>query len=1057
MKFHRFIKFSLIVVGLVLSLVLVVLLMLPMLYQEKAPALLRQKFESSSDMVLAPFQMEISSWRNFPYLTFSIDDVALVDTSNNRSIEVLRIKHAEALVSVLQWPFGVVRVSKVYLDGLVFHQQVDSTGKKIGLSFRERESATDASGDVSLHIPHVRIRNARILSENHYKKGAFSIQLLNSDLALEVRNNALNLKGKLNGKIDYIASRELRLFQDKKFTADAFYTYDLKKKLGRIQNSKAILNGNEVLISGTHQKPTTGPGAELDLHFQGDQPFFFLLNQMESVRSIPLLKRVKSEGRVKLHYHIAGNSSPMQRPRSRLYFALQDGKLHWPTSRITLSHIQIAGQLDNGPEHSPESSSFTLHNLSARSGTDSVQLKATITNFTEPFVDAHLSGSYTLDSLAQVLPPTYIALPKGTLAGNIAIKGNLHANDGRKKEQDLQWKGAISLQNVAFRPANLTVACTEVNGKAVLTGNELRLPQFSGKVGGEPFSVTGSVKDVMNYLLGQSPTITVDGAVRLKQVNTAWIKLEAGAEAGRQKKAVASTVKTDNSILPAFLRLNMRLQCEQLELEKATIRKMHARLRSNGNRLTLSDIGLTTQGITVKGNLSVPNNSRQLHAANLQLSANLDSLDLTSMQQINALANTSGRDKAAEATQKNGLAYILPLQKAQLSVHVRNVNLPGNEDMKNFSLQLNKNRNHVTMRDMRFTTSKGGKATASGGFQLNKSKLTKPYLDVAMQYKFLDLQAFMQNFAALKTLLPPPDTASTPARADGKYKFKEKAYDLSLYIKAGELKYEYLRGANLAINARMNREQAQLDRLYLDAFGGMIYAHGLMDLNEPTDTVPVRLKAQVQDVDLKQIFAFAEQMELDVLGSRNIEGKADCNLTVFTKLDQTFTPSFDRTVAYTKATFRGMELKDIMPIQEALGFMRKERTEHLYFEDVNADFVLYKNKFLTPGFSLNNNLSSFDLRGSYTMKGNANLSMDVNVLNILFGNNERRIEQIQEDSLALKSNKRQQHLLLVREQDKYKVKLSNRKERESITDTLRNEFTDVLNRYQIDTVFTVVK
>jgi hypothetical protein len=213
----------------------------------------------------------------------------------------------------------------------------------------------------------------------------------------------------------------------------------------------------------------------------------------------------------------------------------------------------------------------------------------------------------------------------------------------------------------------------------------------------------------------------------------------------------------------------------------------------------------------------------------------------------------------------------------------------------------------------------------------------------------------------------------------------------------------------------------------------------------------------VQDVDLEQLFAVAEQMELDMLGSQNIKGKADCNLTVYTKLDGTFAPSFDRTVAYSRASFRGMELIDIKPIQEALGFMRKERTEHLFFEDVEADFVLYKNKFVAPGFSMNNNLSSFDLRGSYTMRGDARLSVDINVFNILFGNNQRRIEQIQEDSLSLKNSQSKQHLLLVRDQDKYKVKLSNRREREDISLVLRNEFLDVLRYYQIDTAFTEIK
>ncbi|WP_276497146.1 AsmA family protein [Pontibacter litorisediminis] len=1054
MRTHPFLKFLLLISGLFLLLVLAALLLLPPLFQEKAPAYLRAKVTQESNLVLAPFQTQLSGWKNFPYLTVSLRNISLVDTSSTQPLEVLSIKHTEVLLPVLQLPFNSIRISKIYLEGLSFHQRVDSVGNKASLTFRKNKKKSAGSGDLTLTVGQVQVKNARVLSENHFKQSAFSLQVLDAELTAEVKGNVLRLKGNLEGKIDHIASRDLRLFRDRAFTADASYTYDLSKKQGRIQNSRAILNGNEVLISGTHQKLASGLGSELDLHFQGYQPFLFLLNQMASVRSIPLLKQVESEGRVKLHYQIAGHSSPTQRPRSKLYFDLQDGKLYWPNSRFALSQLQLKGELDNGPQHTPESSSFTLHRLLARTGNDSILLKARITDFTKPFLDAQISGRYTLDSLGRVLPPTYISLPRGTLAGQVVVKGNLHAQQDRRKEQDLQWQGAIRLQQVGFKPAKLAVACTDVNGTARFTGNELRLQHLSGKVGGKPFSVEGSARDVMNYLLGQRSTVTVNGAVRLRQLDTDWLKLETGGEPG---KAVATTEKNSAVILPAFLRVNMRLQCQQLNLPTVSMREVSTRLRSNGRLLTLSDIGLTTQGITVNGSVSVPNDSRRLDAANLQLSAKMDSLDLTTMEQVNSMASATGPKRSAGDEKSKGLDYLLPIQKAQLSLQVKHIDLPGEEDVENLFVRMRKNKNQVLMRDMRFRTSKGGAAAAYGGFLFLNAKVSRPYLDVTMQYDFLDLQAFMQNFAALKTLLPPEAPEASSGEATEKGKLREKVYDLGLNIKAQELQYEYLHGANLEVDAQMNREQAQLAKLYLNAFGGTIFSHGTMYLNEPSDTIPVRLKAQMQNVDLKQLFAVADQMELDVLGSRNIEGTADCKVAVFTKLDQTFTPSFDRTVAYSRATFRNMELIDVKPIQEALGFMRKERTEHLFFEDVEADFVLYKNKFIAPGFSLNNNLSALDLRGSYTMKGSANLSLDINVLNVLFGNNERRVEQIQEDSLALKNTNMKQHFLLVREQDKYKVKLSNRKEREDISLVLRNEFEDVLNHYQIDTAFSEVK
>src|SRR5690606_35521458 len=104
------------------------------------------------------------------------------------------------------------------------------------------------------------------------------------------------------------------------------------------------------------------------------------------------------------------------------------------------------------------------------------------------------------------------------LAGDVTIRGNLYANEDWQREQDLQWQGAISLQGVGFQPAKLTVPFTDLNGEAKLAGNELRLQGMGGKMGGQSFSVEGSMRDVMNYLMGQQQTVTINGAIKLKQV-----------------------------------------------------------------------------------------------------------------------------------------------------------------------------------------------------------------------------------------------------------------------------------------------------------------------------------------------------------------------------------------------------------------------------------------------------------------------------------------------------------------------------------------------------------
>ena len=94
------------------------------------------------------------------------------------------------------------------------------------------------------------------------------------------------------------------------------------------------------------------------------------------------------------------------------------------------------------------------------------------------------------------------------------------------------------------------------------------------------------------------------------------------------------------------------------------------------------------------------------------------------------------------------------------------------------------------------------------------------------------------------------------------------------------------------------------------------------------------------------------------------------------------------------------------------------------------------------------------------MGGPAQLHMDVNVLSVLFGNNKRRIEKIladtaatPADSLAAPRGGRKQHLLVLREQNRYKVRLRNRKARDESARALKAQYSQLIRRHRIDTVF----
>lgn len=507
----------------------------------------------------------------------------------------------------------------------------------------------------------------------------------------------------------------------------------------------------------------------------------------------------------------------------------------------------------------------------------------------------------------------------------------------------------------------------------------------------------------------------------------------------------------------------------------ATCRQVNASLSYTDSLLQLHNLSGTIGGHPFRLTASVRNYSAylfnepglivsQAHIYARQL--NLNWLNAPILEEPATPAEPAPKQKLPAASRpgpggKAGQSFTWKHMHTRVDLAVDKLQVPGREQVQNLKVQVSQVGSQVTLKQMRFHTSRGGQARAQGGFRLIPGGISRPYLDLQVAYAFLNLQDFLQNLTAFK-----PDRPATAARQDKNKKrmneYLEKKYWVNLEVKARKLQYLYLQGAHLVVAANMNRQRALLSRLQFQALGGGLQARGELQLNAPGNTYPLKLRAQARDIRLPHLFRVAEAMQLDLLSSRSIRGSADCQLEVFTRLDQTFSPAFDRTVAYASTTFRNMELIGVAPIQQALRFLRRERTGHLYFQDVQADFLLNQNRFLAPGFDLNSNLSDFRLGGSYTMDGPAKLHLDVNVLSVLFGNNKKRIEKIKADSasvpgdtLAEKKTSRKTHLQVLREpgQLKYKVKLSNRKNRDQDLRALRQEYEALIRRHGIDTVF----
>jgi hypothetical protein len=1005
-----------------------------LLYQDRIKSTIRSAFTSHSTQVLSDFKVSMSVVEHFPYATLTLKDIVITDTAGRQPVDVLSAGRVSIKFNLISLFSGKPNAKGLVLEGGTVQQLIDSTGRKTALRFKKNEKPA-STPEFTTQVPSIAVRNVRIFVDNRYKRIQFDFRVDEANLALAVQEGVLSVSGPLSGTVNHIQSKKMIFFRNKSFRADARYAYRLDTRVGTVSRLVLRLPRSLITISGTHAALPGREGNLLNMRIRGRLPTGDLLKEVLPARLQTYLDSTDIRSMTHFHYHLAGETTPTIRPWQRLAFRVADSQVRWRRAEAHLHDLRVAGVFDNGKGQSPLTSTLTIHEMRARTRQGFVQAKLHLANFEYPELEGSLTGNFNLREWAAILRLPHDSTYAGTVQAKLGVKGPIHELQQEYLKKTLVWEGDMKLQGVAFRPQTLAATCTDLNGNAFFRNNLLQLEGVSGKMGGYPFRVEATAQDLLRYGLGLSKAVAVRAMVQADAVRADWF-------------LPRDSVRKDSVpfLVPEFLQVQAALTCNQVILRQDTVSNLSVRLQSDKDQVRLNDLSLEMFNGTLVGSIALPNNRYQLDKAQVQLTARLDELDLEG-------APFGGARPAPRKKARTGrtldLKDLLLSDQSRLSLFIAAVNLPGQEDLKDLAVHVTKDGDLLSLGNLQCQTTMGGRISGKGEGIFRNGRMEDPRLDLNLAYGRLNLQKLIGLFAAArrpKTAQPKRAAART---ATGKQSVVPE-YQINFTVTADQLFYEALTGSQFYLKAALHDDNVRLHHVTMQAFGGRFTSSGSLQLPDDAQEYPLRLHTQLQEMDLTQVFAAVDMLGLDVLNSRNVRGGVDCSVFVRTSLDQTFLPSIPRTVMYTNAFIHNMELIEVEAIGKALHFLREKKTSHLYFEDVAMKFILDRGRFIVPGTELNSNLSHLFLAGTYNMGKEANLHFDVAILDVLFGNNKRRVEKVVTDQ-ELGKPRMVRHLALQREAGQYKLRMFNKQENLQAVQQMRDEFQAAVYKYQIDT------
>ena len=1057
--------------------------------QPYAQRLVREQLTGSSGLVLAPFEVEFSLWRDFPHLTASLRHLTLSDSAHHRTRPVLRLGRADLRLNLRALLHRRVEVTRLTLRDVAIGQRVDSLGRVWGLRGKKRAAA--APPKIDLALDSVIIYNFGIFTRNDYTHNALTGRVYQARLAASLRRGVLAVRGRVRGRLVKLRTRTSDLFTDEPLRGYLHYRYDFGTRRGEFTRTWATLNADTIRISGTHS-PDLAAGAGrprgtvLNLRFAGSQPMLAVLHAILPPTLQPILRGARSPSKAHIEYLLTGLSGPKVRPHVVLHFGLRGAQVRWPDPARRINHWDLQGTFNNGPAHQPETMSLTLSECRVYSPAGQLDVAFQLRDFRRPYVRGRLRGRTELPAFTALLSPEHWRARRGIADLDVSLSGRLPAMGQLRRGQfrnSMTVRGVATLHQATFELDGHPGDLHDLNVRIGLRDSLWQLDEASGVLAGMRFQASATTTYLLDYLTGQHPTAAVTGRFAVDELDLGSLRQllrpGGGRAAGRpgrraprtlaERQRLATTL--GSSLIPPGLTLDVALRCARLPLATDTLRHLAVRVRHDGERVLLSGIRGQVLGGAISGQAQWPTDSANLVVpVSYDLDFKFDTINYTYL--LDRLSHPPPHSK--RSPRSPALRELLLAANGKINYQVNSLRLPNGDQVRDLRLRFDKQGPRLNLPYVYFQAPQGGVGSGSATVQLQGVHLLRADANLHLRYPSLDVPALLRMLASVAparadsaTLaarravraarraarLPAGSAAPAPASsviADGRF-------TALLRVEADHVRYAAVRGTQFQLVSRLQAGEAIVDDCTVSALGGRVALHGRLHTNAGRRHHPLEAQVLLEDIQLPQLFNTANDMQLDVLSEGNVRGTLRCAAVLRTDLNEKFLPTLSRTSAYLKADLRELELVNVQPLQEAFSLFSK-RTSHLYFEPVSSELGLDKGELLLPDLRLNSNLTELRVSGRYNFVGPASLYVGLNALHALTGNNQKRVARIRAGEPVRRRRAPLTYVNLSRAapHGKFRVKLFQKQEQRQAAADLRRDFRRLVITQRLDTTLRLL-
>ncbi|MBJ7880346.1 AsmA-like C-terminal region-containing protein [Gelidibacter salicanalis] len=620
------------ITGITLLIVVVLLLVLPFVFQSQIKGMVKNFINQNLNANVEFSDVSLSLFRGFPQAHVEVSDLVITNFKPFQDETFATAKNINFTMSVkelFKTSDEPIIINSITINEALLTLKTDAFGNVNYDIVKESENVQDSTASFSFDIKDYSIKRSAltyidvpaemqfyVTELNHTGKGRFSGNISELDTKSEA-NVSLTMDS-----INYLNNNHVKL--------DALIDMDLNAQKYTFKENKALINQLPVEFSGFVQ--IIEEGQLIDLSFKNTGSSFKDFLAVMPATYAKNLDNVETTGNFNVNGIIKGKMTETTIPTLDISIKSDNASFKYPDLPKRVENIVIDTEIKNDTGNADDTY-VAINTLNFKIDSDVFKSSAMIKNLTgNMLVNADIDGTLNLANLTKAYPLELENELSGILRAKLNTAFDMNAIETSAYDR-IKASGNANITNLVFTSDAMNQPLHISKADMTFNPSTVTLNSFSAKTGQSDFTATGTINNLIGFML--SKKVNLKGNFNLNSntlaLNDFMSKETESTTAATSKKAATTT---EGLKIPQFLESTITANANTVIYDNLKLKNVKGVLTIKDQQATINNLSSSIfDGVlAVSGNVSTkadtPSFNLNLDASSFDISKSFTDLEL---------------------------------------------------------------------------------------------------------------------------------------------------------------------------------------------------------------------------------------------------------------------------------------------------------------------------------------------------------------------------------------------------------------------------------------------